>query len=258
MSFIKHRLPTLFALALLLTPGLAAAAEPGDPWQVALGAGLSTRPQYPGSDDTRLQPLPIFDISYRNRWFLRSSDGLGAYLVRGENCWISASVTPDLTRRRETDDTRLRGLGSVHETARAMLKAGYRLGWLSGTVAASSDIAGQRQGTLLDFELDARQALTERLQFEGGIGARWANRQYNSSFFGIDAQQSAASGLPQYAAGSGFSDLRAFVGASYGIDQHWSASARITAARLVGDDAGSPITERKLFTGFAAFAVYHF
>jgi len=105
-SFIKHRLPTLFALALLLTPGLAAAAEPGDPWQVALGAGLSTRPQYPGSDDTRLQPLPIFDISYRNRWFLRSSDGLGAYLVRGENCWISASVTPDLTRRIRCSDNR--------------------------------------------------------------------------------------------------------------------------------------------------------
>jgi outer membrane protein len=237
--------------------GLAARAAADDGWQLGLGGGLAARPKYPGSDALQLRPVPAFDLRY-GRWFFSSGEGLGLYLARKPRCWISAAVAPELGHRYSRDDDHLRGLDDVQGTARAVLKAGYRLGWISATAGLASDIAGRGQGTLADFELAAQQELLPGLRLEGGTGLRWANRQYRETFFGIDARESAASGLPAFSAGSGVDSLRLFAGATYQLDRHWSLAGRASLAWLQGDSADSPVTEQKTQPQLALFALYRF
>lgn len=244
----------VFCLGLDLVASRAAA---DDELHFGLGGGVALQPRYPGSDSLHLRPLPLFDVRY-GRWFLGSSEGLGLYLARREQCWISVALAPELSHRYARDDSsHLQGLDDVQGTARAVLKAGYRLGWLSATAGVGSDIAGRGHGTLADFELKAEQGFGP-LRLEGGTGLRWANRQYRETFFGVDPRESAASGLPVYTPGSGVDALRLFAGASYAFDRHWSLSGRASLAWLQGDSADSPVTEQKTQPQLALFALYRF
>lgn len=252
LYFVVMGLAARFGTALADPPASGA-------WSVSAGGGVWAMPRYPGSDSLRVLPVPAFDVVYERRYFLRTADGLGVYLVRGERCWISASVAPDFSHRHQSDDSRLDGLGDVQPTARAMLKAGTALRpWLGATASVATDIAGQRQGTLLDLTLDARQPLAPRLRLDGGTGLLWANRQYRETFFGVNPQQSAASGLPQFAAGSGFSAWQAFLGLDYQLGPRWTASGRAGLDWLLGASADSPITEKKAQPSLSLVALYRF
>jgi outer membrane protein len=78
------------------------------------------------------------------------------------------------------------------------------------------------------------------------------------TFFGVDAEQNARSGLPAFDAKNGISNIRVSVGANYQFDRHWSVGARFSAARLRGDAADSPITEKASQNTTGVFVVYRF
>src|SRR3546814_6838519 len=77
------------------------------------------------------------------------------------------------------------------------------------------------------------------------VGTSWANGKHMNRYFGIDAGEALASGLPLYRAGSGFKDVSGLVTASYRLDAHWSLGATGGVTRLLGDAADSPLNERR-------------
>jgi outer membrane protein len=248
--------PTLMrgaVLAVTLAYGTPAATED---WQIALGAGALWRPEYPGSDESELRALPFVDVMY-GRWFLNLRDGLGLGLPRGP--WrLSASIAPEFTQRDESDDARLRGLGDIDLTARAQLRGSYEIDWLSLSLAAGQDIAGQDQGLLIDFEGELRRSLTPRLRVSAGAGLRWADDEYTASFFGVSAEQAQSSAFDVYDAGAGLAEARVFAAASYAFDQHWFATARASLHRLQGDAADSPIVLDDTYASVLALLGYSF
>jgi outer membrane protein len=253
--------------ALLLMTGAAAvfahcvnAAEDAHergPWQIAAGIGAMVRPDFPGSDSTEVLPLPAFNIAYGDRWFL-NGDGLGAYLVNDGRWLLSASIAPDMTRREESDSPHLRGTGDVDRTAVANIRGGFRVGRVTATAAVATDIADQGHGTTVDLVVQSRTEVTPRLALNYGVGARWIDDEYATTFFGIDARQSARSGLSIYDIESGFGDARVFVNAIYQLAPRWILSTGATAARLQDDAADSPIVEDSDYFRFDAAVLYRF
>jgi outer membrane scaffolding protein for murein synthesis (MipA/OmpV family) len=187
--------------ALLPTAALAANANGTDsigPWSATLGGGAWTHPRFPGSDSAYVQPLPYFDVRYRDRFFLVSGDGLGAYLTHSHGSWTAVSIAPELRQRLQSADDRLRGLGDVPRTARAEFQAGYAAGCWTAKADVATDNAHRGQGTIFDLVLAAHQTSLASVHAESGVALMWANRQFNRSFFGITAAQSMASGLPEH------------------------------------------------------------
>jgi outer membrane scaffolding protein for murein synthesis (MipA/OmpV family) len=227
------------------------------PWRVTLGGGIGSRPEFPGSDSTELRPLPAFDITYADRWFF-NRDGLGAYLVLDEQWQLSASVGFDLTRRDESDSARLRGLGDVDRTPIALVKGSYRIGLITTTLAIATDIGDNGHGTVADLAVQARSQVTPRLAFTYGVAARWANREYMQTFFGVDPQQYQRSALPLYSVQEGMSDARAFITASYAFSPHWIINTGAAVGQLQGDASDSPITEDENYMTWDAALLYRF
>ncbi|MGF6758020.1 MipA/OmpV family protein [Paraburkholderia sp. GAS42] len=91
-----------------------------------------------------------------------------------------------------------------------------------------------------------------------GSGLTWPNGTYTQTFFGVSPQESAASQLPQYAAGSGLRDVHFNVNASYKITPQWSANVAAVVGRLEKFAAGSSITERRLDLNGMASVAYRF
>jgi outer membrane protein len=238
---------------------VSAAGDEGErgPWQVAAGIGAMVRPDFPGSDSSEVMPLPAFNIAYGDRWFL-NSDGLGAYLVNDGRWILSASLAPDMTRREESDSAHLRGTGDVDRTAVANIKGGFRIGRIAATATVATDIADQGHGTTVDLVLQSHTEVTPRLTLNYGVGGRWIDDEYATTFFGVDAQQSARSGLSIYDIESGFGDARVFVNAVYQLAPRWILSTGAMAARLEGDAADSPIVEDDEYFRFDAAVLYRF
>jgi outer membrane scaffolding protein for murein synthesis (MipA/OmpV family) len=76
--------------------------------------------------------------------------------------------------------------------------------------------------------------------------------------FGVSGEESAASGLPQYATRSGLRDIHVGLNATYTMNAHWSADLTAQIGRLEKYAAGSPITERRLDLNGMASVSYHF
>jgi outer membrane protein len=226
-------------------------------WQVTAGAGVLTRPDFPGSDSQELLAVPALNITYGDRWFL-NGDGLGALLLKREQSSLSFSLAPDMTRRDESDSRHLRGLGDVDRTAVAKLKGSYQLGPVTAIAAIATDIADEGHGTVAELALQMQSAPTQRLSLNYGLAARWIDDEYAESFFGVNARQSQSSGLTPYEAESGIGDARLFINAIYVLSPRWILSTGAAAASLQGDAADSPIVEDDTYFTFDAAVMYRF
>ena len=232
--------------------------------RTAVGGGLAVVPRYPGSDRHETRFIPVISVSF-GRFFVGGDPGGGGgggfgMRLYGDQRWtFGAALSPEFSKaREESDDPRLQGLGDIDGTVRATLFAAYRHGWLAVRASVSPDIGGEHQGTLARLDLLGRYAASERLVFSAGPGATWASGQYARTFFAIDAQQNARSGLPQHEAGRGLNSVRLSVGAAYVITPQWTAGARAARVLLAGDAADSPVTASRSQNIFATFLSYRF
>jgi outer membrane protein len=253
------------AVGLALPAGLAwadDAEKEHEPWNISLGAGVVSRPEYPGSKSSETRALPLVNVRH-GRFFLGgvpgsgSPAGLGAYLYEDSSWNVGVVISGDVEDpRQESDDARLRGLGDIDGTARAGLFASYRVGWVTLRGSAHSDVAGKGQGTIASFDAEATFHPLPGLTLSAGPGVTWGNRSYMQTFFGIDANQAARAGLAQYQVDSGANLARVSFGAQYELTPQWSLGSRITAARLLGDAADSPVVGDRNQNTFALFVAY--
>jgi outer membrane scaffolding protein for murein synthesis (MipA/OmpV family) len=259
------------ALAHAVTPAQEApsAAEEDPPaaqenrWRVAVGGGLIRAPKFPGSDSQRTLALPFVAAS-RGRFYVGgdpaagSAGGIGMSLYRDVHWRIAAGLSADLGHRKESDDSRLTGLGDVKRTASAVAAASYTYEWLTTRLRVATDVLGHDQGTLARLDLIARFRPGERWTLFAGPGATWADRRYTQTFFGVDAEQSARSGLPQFDAGAGWNSVRFSEGVNFRIDPRWTLGAFGSMSRLRGDAVHSPITEDRSQFVLGIFLAYRF
>ncbi len=254
--------------ALLLTCLSATAqerpADMGEGLQLVLGAGVINGPKYPGSSVTETRPLPLISAHY-GRYFVGSEPGsgvpvgLGVNLIEDSRWRFGAVVGPDLrSPRKESYDSRLRGLGDVDTTVHAGAFGSYSQDWWSVRGNVLSDVGGKHEGTTASLELEGRYQLTDRVVLSAGPGLTWADKHYTRTFFGIDGTQAANSGLARFDAGAGLNSLRFSLGAEYRIDSHWFVSARASVQSLRGDAKDSPITAKATPHTIGIFAGYRF
>ncbi len=257
------------ATLLLAVPAVAVADEPSEPeekkWRVLLGAGAVSKPEYPGSETDETRPMPIVNVRY-GRFFLGgvpgggAGGGLGAYLYEKDSWSLGAAVAADFGEvREESDDARLQGLGDIDGTIRAAFFASYEVtSWLELSGNVLSDVGGKNQGLIASFDAEATYQPHPRLRLSAGPGVTWGNDEYAQTLYGVDAQQALRSGFAQYDAGSNATLMRFSVGAQYALTQKWSLGSRITASRLLGDAADSPIVQDENQNTYAMFVMYRF
>jgi len=266
MAMPRTSLLALMIAGLLAVLRTRAAAEESFPdrWQFTAGIGAADSPLYPGSDHRRYRALPQFSASY-GRFFLGDAQGssagggMGVNLYQDSHWRFGTAVSADfVTPRKASNDPHLHGLGDINGTAHASAFASYTLDWATLRTSITTDIGGHGEGTLAGLDLQGRYQPIERLTLSAGPGLTWGSGPYMRTFFGVDAAQSTASGLPQFQAHSGLEAVRFSLGANYQLTTNWSLGARMGLSRLRGDALNSPITETGTQNNYMLSCVYHF
>ena len=245
----KRAAARAIALLCLLAPPAAFAQSTAEipEW---IGLGVRTRPAYDGSASQRAELIPT--VRYFGRpWFARTTQGIlegGARLELTSALHAGAQLAYEGGRlASESGFLRDHNVQDIDPDA----SAGVHLEW-------DHDFGPMPTTTLVRYRqnVDSDRGAQADLRFTAGIlgngpvlaalffQATWANGRSNQSFYGITPEQSAATGLPTFSAGSGL--LFASTGLLWSVDlsRIWMAVGSLEARRLEGDAARSPLAER--------------
>lgn len=248
MTAWSRRTGSAYALATalcLLSPAALAQGRPAsDGWEARLGVLGLVAPDYEGSDDYELNPVPDVEISYADRFFF-GRRGLGVNLLTGRDSPITAGISVAYDGGRDEDENdALRGLGDVDGTAVVRSFLTYSVGKLALTAEAETDVLGDgHDGTLATLSATYMFTPTPDLILFAGPAVTWADKDYTQSYFGITGAQAARSGRAAYGASSGVKDVSATLVGLYGLTDNWVLTGIAGYKRLLGDAADSPLVE---------------
>ena len=251
-----------------------------DKWEISVGGGAGYGPKYEGSDEMEFDAFPYISIEWNELVFLSPGDGLGIDFYRGGDLEASASIGYDSGREEGDDRKNLNGLGDVDDAVTANLSVEYELGPVESFIGISRNMGGT-DGLQVEIGVEGiipLALLTGRGGFDGldsedddddydgphgpaimlGLFAEWVDDNHAEGYFGVNAAQSARSGLVQYTAESGFKSVGAEVGLLYPITDSWSVVTLAEYSQLVGDAADSPVVKDKNQFSGGMFLSYRF
>jgi outer membrane protein len=211
-------------------------------WTVLLGVGGEYKPDFEGANRAMLSPIPIFAIRRAGSTdqFRGPRDSASiAFLDFGD--LRAGPVAKFEAARKQYNYSELNGLGDV----KAAVELGgfveyYPVDWFRTRVELREGVVGHN-GTVADFSADFIVPVIQRLTISAGPRFTWESTQATSPYFGIDAVQAMASGLPLFNAKGGAHSYGAGAQVSYRINPQWEVHSYVEYERLLGDAAASPL-----------------
>jgi len=207
-----------------------------------VGVGGGYTPDFEGAKRSMLSPVPIFSIrragsaeSFRGP---RDSASI-AFIDFGD--LRAGPAAKFVASRKANNYPELNGLGDVNATVELGGFVEYfPVDWFRTRGELRQGIGGHH-GVVADLSADVIVPVIQRLTLSVGPRFTWESTKATSPYFGIDAVQAMATGLPAFNAKGGAHSAGAGAQVSYRIDPHWEAHAYVEYERLLGDAAKSPL-----------------
>jgi outer membrane protein len=247
------RLKSTFLAALLaITAGLVPASGQaqdlsswysGD-WSLTLGAAAYVAPEWAGDDDYEITGMPIISLGRRESLTRFSSLNDSASIAFIDEGYFRFGAAGKILLPRDADDSDdLEGLDDVPWGVEAGIFVDvYPTDWVRFRTEIRHGIHAHH-GVVADFAVDAFTDITPTLRLSGGPRLSAATASYFDAYYGVDAQESADSGLSVYDPDGGFRS------AGFGGALTWQATDKITTSvfgeywRLLGPAADSSLVE---------------
>lgn len=230
--------------------GTAVAQErPTADWSFTLGAGALYMPDYEGSNDYEVLPVPVVELSWRDRIWLTTRGGTGIFgtPLKTDRLRLDLGVRYDFGRD-ESDNDALKGLGDLEGGAVAVVRLGYEAGPVELGLEIARDLSGDREGLQATAEAEyGLGVFNGRGRFSVTPHVTWVDDKYMDNSFGITAAQATRSArrYARYDAAAGFKDVGVTAGLGYRVTDSIMAMGRLDYARLLGDAADSPLVKRE-------------
>jgi len=201
-------------------------------------------PGYKGSDKRITRAAPLVDVQ-KGRFFARTGAGIGMNLYEDSRFTVGASV--NWMKGYEAEDAPA-GIGELKDALGARVFVTSRFGGAVTTFSVTQALTERDRGLQLDARVSYPWRATERLTIVPSLAISAGNAKYMNSYFGVDAERSARSGLASYSMKGGVQEATLGVLANYGLTDRWALTGGVVAGRLLGDAADSTIVKRKSST----------
>ena len=241
---MRHTILTAALLILPLAPAWAQDDDEGETGKrdliVTLGAGAQAYPRWPGSDDLKIAPMPVFN--WRKEGdpipFEAPDEGIGFSLIGKEG---GLEIGPAI---------QLQGKRKEKHVGAAVGNVGF-------TIEAGAFVQIQASRNLR-FRAEARRGIGGHEAWTGDLGVdlvargkqtvasigprlRLSNGKYQRAYFGVTPAVSAATGLAAYRPGGGLRAVGLVAGVTHQFSDAFGIYSYAGYDRLVGDAADSPI-----------------
>jgi len=211
-------------------------------WEFKIGAIGGVRPKWQGSNSYSFGYAPEYSVVWRDRLFLRN-ESLGVNAIKTKR--IKAGVQVRRVRGRSDNATDLNGVEGVDRSIEVGGFLRYDPGPLRLYLEVHHDVNGGHEGTIGLVGASTKVTLAEVLTFRARAEVTAADGNYMDSFFGVDSESAANSGLDRHDADAGFKDFGLILTTGYKITKHWRLGLRLSYRRLVHEAADSPIVRKR-------------
>lgn len=256
MTICKIFVLPLFVVAATAAAPAAQAEDSGVSGHVILGGGM--KPEYEGSEDYEATPIASAKIEYQGYYVETRGLGLRANVSPIPHIEFGPSVN---YRGGRDDDVENDAVAAMREIDGAIemgafVKVPFRqlmhkTDELSLNAELLADVSGEHEGYLIEFGPSYSYSPMERLRLGVNLSATYASKDYNQTYFGIDADNALRSGLAQYDADGGFKDVSIGITAMYQLNGNWGITGVARYTQLVGEAADSPIVDDEGSSGQA-------
>jgi len=219
---------------MLATPALA------NSWEGTVGAGAAYAPDYLGSDDYDVQPLPVLNLTYGDDVSINLRDGIAWHALRQGDWTVSPYIGYTFGRDNEGDISRFE---KVDGGATLGLRVSYQQGMWRYSIAGSTAVTGDVEGANFTGEAALRMPMSERALFTLTPSVSYSNEKWTESFFGVSAQDSARSGIAPYSPDGGYWRAGVNASLSYALTREWTATGFVGTTILTGNASDSPIVD---------------
>ncbi|MGD9343170.1 MAG: MipA/OmpV family protein [Desulfuromonadales bacterium] len=211
-------------------------------WSLTIGVSGGVSPDYEGSNDYESGFGPNFIVTWRDTIFYRGNS-LGVNIIRQKNL-KAGLIAARSAKRKEDDNDKLEGLGDIDGGIEVGGFVSYKNKPWRFKAEARQEVDSGHEGALLELSVGTDLPLAKPLVFVE-LGTTLVDDDYMESFFSVDSQQSADSGLKKYNADAGIKDVNLSISAGYPLSDRWRIAAMVEYKRLLGDAADSPIVDDK-------------
>ncbi len=239
------------AAAFLVVSGTASAQESGGlfgwihgDWKLIIGATGMVAPDFEGAQDLMFKVSPIISLGKAGpeARFTSRNDGISLSLF--DNGRVRAGAAGNIIFERDSDDD-LAGLDPVRFGAEVGGFAEiYPTDWLRVRGEVLQGIRSH-SGVVADIAVDAFLDVTPSVRVSGGPRISFASADYFDAYYGVNATESANSGLSEYHPDGGIKSIG--VGGAY----EWKATEKLTTSvfseysRLMGAAADSSLVKER-------------
>ena len=247
--------------ALVPLPSVDDFTRGNDGWSFGLGLGVEYESAYEGSDEYGFEVDPAGAVQWRNGddIFFWAGEALGWRGLRSETWLLEAAVGFDEGREEsDSDDGHLDGLGDGDEGAEIVLQvrrafdADWRY-WLDGRVITGDN------GSLGLLGVGRRFGdQNDGTGHEIAIAVVFHDSDFANKDFGIDAEQSAASGLDETDLSGGFRSVGFNYNYRHYIDENWQVFGEAVYERYSSDIEDSPIARNNYEAEVGVGIIYVF
>jgi outer membrane protein len=225
------------------------------------GLGFGIVPDYEGSSDYTVVPLPYLSMRFANNMsVLWIANKVSANLVPHRN-WMAGPLVEYIRSRADVDNNRVDRMKNVDAALMMGGFVGYRIERFTFMLEAMQDVANANDGAVVRLKGLYHMPIDEEWSALFIAYTTWASDDYMDAYFGVNQADSTRSGLHTYSADAGFKDVGFVVPVTYSPWEHWSFMGAVGYKRLVGDAEDSPVVDdagnaNQFIAG--AFAIYKF
>ncbi len=211
-------------------------------WYLKVGAAGLVAPKFEGSNKYRFSAQPLISLGRQGQAtrFSSRNDNVSFALI--DNDRFRVGFAGKLLFKRDDNihglkDTKFGGEAGAFVDA-------YPTDWLRVRGEVRQGIHAHK-GVVADIAADAFYDVTPTVRVSGGPRATFASKDYFKTYFGVDSDEAAASGLSEYNPGGGFKS------AGVGGAITWKATEKIDTSlfgeysRLQGPARGSSIVKER-------------
>lgn len=185
-----------------------------DGWSLYVGGGGFYSPNWSGDDEYSAAAVPFLRVTKGDLFFASVQEGAGLALINQDGFKAGPLATIDFGRDEDgnnpfrisgDDSLDLVGMGNVSATVALGGFAEYKMGDIKLKAKAGRAI-GSHEGLTGEIGVDYDKRFFWNgppLFVAAGPRIKWADDNYNQAYYGINAAQSAATGLEAFEAGSG-------------------------------------------------------
>jgi len=244
------KVPVLFVFAMFLLAGAPAmagdidvtAAESVSIEQSILGLGVAAVPDYEGSDDYKAAPLLQARFNWSNNMYFSLLGNSARFNLIPSKTWHFGPMLRYRPARDDVDNDRVDAMKDVDAAMEVGAFLSYNLPNWVFLVSATRDVASY-YGNVVNVGLGYRHMFDKRTTMTLFAETTYADNDYMDTYFSVDQQDAARSGLRPYSASAAWKDVGGGILVQHFFESSWGMMGVVKYTKLVDDASDSPLVD---------------